>query len=144
MIEADLGDLVERLAAHRTLGTAPRAQLEWLASHGRLRRITAGEVVARAGDPIRELYVVLAGHLAIRVDRGGGPRKMLEWGAGDVAGLLPFSRLQTSPGLTTVDEDGEMLNVGRDCFPEMISRCHELTALLVHDDSRPVTSRSRR
>ena len=143
MIEADLGDLVERLAAHRTLGTAPRAQLEWLASHGRLRRITAGEVVARAGDPIRELYVVLAGHLAIRVDRGGGPRKMLEWGAGDVAGLLPFSRLQTSPGLTTVDEDGEMLNVGRDCFPEMISRCHELTALLVHimvDRARRFTS----
>jgi len=124
--------LVERLVAHRTLGSAPREQLEWLAAHGRLKRIEVGEVVAKTGDPIVDLYVVLTGRFSIRVDRGGGLRKVLEWGPGDVGGLLPFSRMTRGPGVTTVDESGELLMVGRDCFPEMISRCQEITAALVH------------
>ena len=140
MVEAAL---VERLVAHRTLGTAPREQLEWLAAHGKIHSIAVGEVLARPGEPIGDLYVVLSGHFSIRVDRGGGPRKVLEWGAGDVGGLLPFSRMQSPPGLTTVDEAGELLRVGRDCFPEMIARCQELTAILVHimvDRARRFTS----
>jgi len=135
--------LVERLAAHRTLGTVPREQLEWLAARGKLRKISKGEVVARAGDPIRDLYVVLAGHFSIRVDLGDGPRKVLEWSAGDVGGLLPFSRMQTSPGMTTVDEDGELLMVSGSCFPEMIATCQQITAALVHimvDRARRFTS----
>ena len=135
--------LVERLTAHRTLGSVPREQLEWLAAHGRVKPIQVGEVVARTGDPIRDLYVVLAGRFSIRVDRGAGPRKVLEWGPGDVGGLLPFSRMTRGPGVTTVDEDGELLMVGSDCFPEMISRCQELTAVLVHimvDRARRFTS----
>ena len=135
--------LVERLVAHRTLGSAPREQLEWLAAHGKIHAIALGEVLARPGDPIGDLYVVLSGHFSIRVDRGGGPRKVLEWGPGDVGGLLPFSRMQSPPGLTTVDEPGELLRVGRDCFPEMIARCQELTAIMVHimvDRARRFTS----
>jgi signal transduction histidine kinase len=135
--------LVDRLAAHRTLRAVPREQLEWLAAHGKLRRITAGEVVVRPGDKISELYVVLEGHFSIRVDQGDGPRKILEWGAGDVGGLLPFSRMQKSPGTSTVDEDGELLMVSSDCFPEMIARCQEITAALVHtmvDRARRFTS----
>jgi signal transduction histidine kinase len=51
--------------------------------------------------------------------------------------------MQTSPGVTTVDEDGELLMVGSDCFPEMISRCQQITAVLVHvmvDRARRFTS----
>ena len=56
----------------------------------------------------------------------------MEWGPGDVGGLLPFSRLQKSPGLTKMDEASELLMVEGGCFPEMITRCQELTGLLVH------------
>ena len=136
-------DLIERLAAHRILGQAPREQLEWLAAHGKLQRFAVGDVVARPGDAIRALYVVFSGHFSIRVDRGAGPQKVLEWGAGDVGGLLPFSRMQTSPGMTTVDEACELLMVDRSCFPEMITRCQEIVALLVHvmlDRARRFTS----
>jgi signal transduction histidine kinase len=136
-------DLVERLAAHRTLGSAPREQLEWLAAHGKLRRFEAGEPVARPGEPISDLYVVLSGHVIIRIDRGAGPRKAMEWRTGDVSGLLPYSRLQAAPGVSTVEEPTELLYVSRNCFPEMIHRCHELTAILVHvmiDRARRFTS----
>ncbi|RPJ41419.1 MAG: cyclic nucleotide-binding domain-containing protein, partial [Candidatus Latescibacterota bacterium] len=60
--------LVERLARHQTVGAAPRDQLEWLVSHGRLRRLAAGEVMFKTGDSIDSLFVVLSGHLSIRVD----------------------------------------------------------------------------
>jgi signal transduction histidine kinase len=125
-------DLVERLVAHRMLGSAPREQLEWLAAHGTLRRFEAGDQVSVMGEAIRSLYVILSGHAVIRVDRGAGPRKVMEWHGGDVSGMLPYSRLTAPPGRVTVEESTEILMVGRDCFPEMISRCHEVTAILVH------------
>ncbi len=136
-------DLVARLATHRTLGAAPREQLEWLAACATFRRFAAGEVLAPMTEPLRFLFVVLSGHVAIRVDRGAGPRKVMEWGAGDVTGLLPYSRLSAPPGDSVAEEPSEVLAVHDDHFPEMIARCHELTALLIHvmlDRARRFTS----
>jgi signal transduction histidine kinase len=136
-------DLVERLVAHRTIGRAPREQLEWLAAHGTLKLIPAGEVLANTADQIRALFIVLSGHAAVRVDRGGGPRKVMEWWGGDVSGVLPYSRVQSAVGRVTVEEPSEILVVDRDHFREMAARCHELTAILVHvmlDRARHFTS----
>ena len=125
-------DLVERLLQHRLLSQAPREQLEWVAAHGTLRRFDVGEMISQVEMPLRALFVILSGHFSIRVDRGTGARKVMEWGPGDVSGYLPFSRMGAPPGTTTVDEPVELLEVDKDHFPEMIARCQELTALLVH------------
>jgi len=125
-------NLVERLAAHRTLAAAPRAELAWVASHGQLIEFPAGHTLFRTGEPIVELYVVLAGRFSIRVHRGSGWRKVMEWRSGDVSGLLPYSRLTATPGDTRTDEPTEVVSVHRDLFPEMTRDCHELTAILVH------------
>ncbi|HEX7140024.1 MAG TPA: hypothetical protein VF219_19390 [Vicinamibacterales bacterium] len=60
-------DLVDRLTAHRTIGSAPRMELEWLAAHGELREIQPGDLVAEKGRPVNEMFVVLTGHLAMMV-----------------------------------------------------------------------------
>ena len=125
-------DLVERLAAHRTLGVAPREQLEWLASRATLHRFETGEIVATTGKVLWALYVVLSGHLVIRIDRGSGWRKVMEWRGGDVTGVLPYSRLSSPLGTTTAEEPTEIMMVAREHFPEMIRECHELTAIMVH------------
>ncbi len=124
--------LVERLAAHRTLAAAPREQLAWVAEHGRLQTFPAGYTLAQTGEPVVNLYVVLAGRFSIRVHRGSGWRKVMEWRGGDVAGFLPYSRLTASPGGTRTEEPTEVVSIHRDLFPEMIRDCHELTAILVH------------
>src|SRR5262245_53899188 len=85
------GDLVERLASHRTLGSAPRSELAWLAARGSIREYSAGEAVITLGLPIEDLLVVLSGRIAIYIDRGIGPNKVTEWTAGEVTGALPFS-----------------------------------------------------
>ena len=124
--------LVERLAAHRTLGAAPREELAWLASHGSFRTVNPGEVVAQKGQPVEELWVVLSGRIAIFVDRGTGVQKTVEWRTGDVTGLLPYSRLIDPPGYSTAQEPTEILALHRDQLPDMIQSCQAITTILVH------------
>ena len=125
-------DLVTRLARHRTVGAAPREELEWLAAHGYEQHYDPGKQVWRKGEPIEGLYVVLSGHLAIYVDRGLGPRKVLEWRAGDVTGTLPYSRMTGAPGDTVVVEPVDLLVVDRAHFSELTRQCPAITAALVH------------
>jgi signal transduction histidine kinase len=128
--------IVDRLADHRTVGPIPRAELEWLAANGRLRYFPAGEYVWRRGQTIEEasmgLEIVLTGNFAIHVDRGAGPRKVMEWQGGDVSGVLPFSRMTASPGDTLTGAPVETLSVAPEKFPELIRECPALTAICVH------------
>ena len=135
--------LVDRLAAHRTIGKAPRAELEWLAEHGEVVRYEAGDITSQIPVMIQYLWVMLTGRMSIRIDRGAGPRKVMEWVGGDVTGLVPYSRMQVPPGTMTVEEATEGLRVPGSCFREMIATCHELTTILVHvmlDRARMFTS----
>jgi signal transduction histidine kinase len=125
-------DLVDRLAEHKTLGAAPREELVWLAAHGFLRELRAGQVLTAKGATVEGLFVVLSGRIAIFVDRGAGPQKIMEWRAGDVTGLLPYSRLVGPPGDTLAQEPTEVLAVPRDCLRAMTHECYEVTAILVH------------
>ena len=138
-----LPELVERLAAHRTIGAAPREELAWLAEHGSLRQLAVGDVLSHKNTRVEGLFVVLAGRIAIFVDRGAGLNKVMEWREGDVTGFLPYSRLISPPGDTVAQEPSEVLAVHRDLQREMIERCHETTAILVHtmiDRARAFTS----
>jgi signal transduction histidine kinase len=136
-------DLVDRLAGHKTVGAAPREELMWLASHGSLRQLNEGEVLSAKGAPVAGLFVVLTGHIAVFVDRGAGRHKVIEWRAGDVAGMLPYSRLVSPPADSVAQEPTEILAVPRADLAAMIRDCHEITSILVHtmlDRSRDFTS----
>lgn len=127
-------DLLEQLAAHKTLGSAPRRELEWLAAHGTMRHLEKDEVLTRAGVAfsVEGLYVLLSGRIAIFVDRGSGTNKVMEWVGGDVTGTLPYSRMTTPPGDTVAQEPTDAFLVPKDDFPEMIRECQEVTSILVH------------
>jgi signal transduction histidine kinase len=136
-------DLVERLAAHKTLGAAPRQELVWLAAHGTTKYLKQDEVLVAKGQPVWGLFIVLSGHIAIFIDRGAGRHKVLEWRGGDVSGMLPYSRLVSPPGDSVALEPSELFVVPREDLAEMIRECHEVTSILVHamlDRSRTFTS----
>jgi signal transduction histidine kinase len=89
------------------------------------------------------MFVILAGRVVIYVDRGAGPQKLIEWQDGDVAGLLPYSRVVSPPGDSVVQEPTEVLLIARDDVPAIIHDCPEITTILVHamlDRSRFFTS----
>jgi signal transduction histidine kinase len=125
-------DLVDRLAALSSLSNIPREELEWLVAHGDLEMREVGSMVAPKGQPIEKLWIVLSGHIAIHVDRGAGPRRVMEWRTGDVSGMLPYSRMTGAPGNTYVEDTTELIGVHVHHFPEMINRCPVFTAHTVH------------
>jgi signal transduction histidine kinase len=125
-------DLVERLAALPGLAHVPREELEWLDTHGRLEVREAGEVVAPKGKRIENLWIVLSGHIAIRVDRGAGPHQVMAWRKGAVTGMLPYSRMKGPPGDNYVGERAELLAIHESLFPDMIHQCPVFTAYTVH------------
>jgi signal transduction histidine kinase len=136
-------DLVDRLAEHQTLGAAPREELAWLAEHGVLRHLNDGEVMVAAGAPVDGLFVVLTGYVAIFIDLGAGRHKVMDWRAGDVTGVLPYSRLVNAPGESVAQEPTDILVVERGHLPALIRDCHQVTTILVHnmlDRARVFTS----
>ena len=137
-------DLTDRLAEHRMLSSAPPEELSWLASHGELRALPAGQVITAKDGPGPEgMVIVLSGHVTIRVDRGAGKHKVMEWRGGDITGRLPYSRISSPPGDTMTEEPTEILLIRTADHPEMIRECHTVTGMLVHqmiDRARQFTS----
>src|SRR5947209_3358671 len=111
---APAAKLVDRLAGHKTVGVAPVEELNWLASCGTLRQLHAGQVLNTRGHRPSGLFIVLAGSFTMSVDRGSGPHKIMEWRAGDVMGLLPYSRVTSPPGDSVAQESSEILAVPGD------------------------------
>lgn len=135
--------ILERLTNHRSLSAAPKREIEWVANHGTLRRLEAGDVLTSKQGPVAGLYIVLNGHLTIHADSGSGRRMVMEWRGGDITGMLPYSRLVSPPADVIAAEPTEVFMLDRGCLPQMIQECHDLTTILVHimlDRARVFTS----
>jgi signal transduction histidine kinase len=128
----DAVSILERLSKHRTVGSVPTAELEWLAANGVLRQLAAGDVLSTKGKPVDGLHVILSGRIAIYIDRGAGLRRELEWHTGDVTGVMPYSRIGAAPGDVKALEATDVLSIFRERMPDLIRECPELTAILVH------------
>ena len=140
----DAETVVARLTTHQMLGGAPMEELAWLAAHGTVRVLDAGELLSARGVRVEHLAVILSGHIAMLVDRGAGPRKTREWRGGEVSGVLPYSRLVAPPGDAVAQEHSEVLLVPRSDLVEMARTCPVATDALVHemlDRARDFTSK---
>lgn len=125
-------EILARLVQHRLIGGAPRSEHEWLIAHGEYRSFAAGAIPYRKGERASELMIVLSGRFGIHVDDRIGWRRVLEWKTGDLAGMIPYSRMVGSPGDIVIEEDTEALAIHENLFPEMIRECPFLTAAGVH------------
>jgi signal transduction histidine kinase len=128
----DDGDLLARLTAHRTVGGAPREELQWLVAHGTVQQFAPGDMIARKGETVESLYIILGGRVSHLTDQGGTWRKVMDWRDGDVTGQLPYSRLGKAPGNSVIDETAEILCVPRLHVAAMPFECPNVTAALVH------------
>ncbi len=95
--------VIERLAALAALASIPRGQLEWLAANGELKRFDRGEVLYSNESPPPGCYVLLSGHISVRVVRDGIARTVNELWPGAIGGRLPVlanaeDRCRCQPG----------------------------------------------
>jgi CRP/FNR family transcriptional regulator, cyclic AMP receptor protein len=69
-------------------GQLTDADVEWLAEHGRRRRLTAGTVLISAGVSVDALHIVLEGELSVIHPNGKG--EIARLGAGEIVGEMSF------------------------------------------------------
>ena len=105
----------------------PEEQLAWLAAQGEDIRAEAGEVLFREGDPAEHMFVFLEGEFEGRSNE----RRIFHASAGDVTGLLPFSRLQKLQGSGWATARLRVARFHKRIFPEMLQRMPVLTERLV-------------
>lgn len=129
-----MGDvnLIDKLARLPNLGEIPSEELEWLVSHGQFEVHDVGTVLGPKDIPLKKLWIIFSGCIAVRVNRGAGPRLVIEWRSGDVSGMLPYSRMIAPPGNNYVAEKCELLSINTMDFKEMIHLCPKFTAYTVH------------
>ncbi len=105
-------------------------QLAWLAEKLEEKRLEAGEIVAREGDPLDNLTVMLEGEM--RIQRGSGPDALVFRAyAGQVSGLLPYSRLTHYSGTVQAVLPTHVALLHRRHFQEMLQRIPVLGQRLV-------------
>ena len=108
----------------------PADQISWFIAHTEDLHLKAGETYFRQGDPADAMYVILEGQLQARGEIGG-ETVVLAINAGDVSGVLPFSRMKQFSVNARVLTDARALRFPASLFPDLIQKMPELTQRLV-------------
>jgi signal transduction histidine kinase len=122
--------LVDDLSKIEIFADLPLDQLNWLAEHLQVFHFQPGEIMGREGEPLDNLTILLEGE--IRFERGSGADEIIIRGfAGQVTGLLPYSRLTRYAGTSRAVLPTRVANLHRSHFPEMLQRMPLLGQRLV-------------
>ncbi len=108
----------------------PEDQLAWLAQQGEDIHAEPGEILLREGDPAEHMFVFFEGEFQGRSERVSDGRFFIAH-AGDVTGLLPFSRLQVFQGTGRAVTPVRVGRFHKRIFQEMLHRMPALTERLV-------------
>ncbi|MEW5931576.1 MAG: ATP-binding protein [Gemmatimonadota bacterium] len=118
------------LRAVALLADLPDADLAWLAAHGEWLEFAHDEVVIRRGDPADTMVLVLEGEIQSRMPETGD-EVVFRARAGDVTGLLPFSRMTEYPADSRSFGTTRLVRIAREHFPEMLRAIPVLEGRLV-------------
>ncbi len=108
----------------------PDDQIAWFISQSQELFYKPDEVYVRQGDPADAMFVILEGHLQVRGEIGG-ETITLTTKAGDVTGVLPFSRMKQAPVTGRSITNSRILRFPAAQFPELVQKMPELAKRLV-------------
>jgi signal transduction histidine kinase len=91
----------------------------WLARHGQEYVANAGAILFEEGVSADRMILILKGEIHVR-RKSGGPMALFIGRAGQMTGLLPFSRMKTFGGQGFAISDVWALLIPKALFPEML------------------------
>ncbi|HTW60351.1 MAG TPA: ATP-binding protein [Terracidiphilus sp.] len=91
----------------------------WLARHGREAYANAGEILFEEGAPAEQMVLILKGEIHVRRQHGG-PMALFIGRAGQMTGILPFSRMKSYGGQGFAVSPVWALLIDRKDFPAML------------------------
>jgi signal transduction histidine kinase len=127
---ARVPEIVAALKKVNQLHGLEQAEYEWLATHAIEVFAESGAVVFREGEPATNMAILLQGEIYVRREHGG-PAALFIGRAGQITGLLPFSRMKAYGGLGYTSAASWWLELNRSLFPEMLKAIPSLTERVV-------------
>jgi signal transduction histidine kinase len=112
-------DRIEALKRVAPLLGMAEEELRWLAENGLERCAPAGAILFREGEAADHMTILLHGEIQVYRERGG-PMAIFIGRAGQITGLLPFSRMKTYGGRGQATAQVWALQYPREIFPEML------------------------
>ncbi len=131
MTPVQTNDLAVRLKGVPVFSDLADEDLAWLSERMEVVRFEPGEVMSVEGSVADRLIVVLDGEIVGQQEHGGGDGRFYIARAGQVTGMLPYSRLKIFPITTRASVTSTVATLHVDHFPEMLGRQPALGQKLV-------------
>lgn len=112
--------IAEALDRIGPLNGLPLEDRLWLARHGEEVIGQPGDILFEEGAPADRMILILKGEIHVRRQRGG-PMELFIGRAGQMTGLLPFSRMKFSGGQGFAVTEVWVLLINKSVFPEMLA-----------------------
>ena len=125
-----MAEVLELLHNVPVFAGIPEDQIDWFLSQSRVVPLKAGEAYARQSDPADAMFVLLEGKFQWRGEFSG-ETFVRDLDAGEVTGLLPFSRMKNYSLTGRALSDGVVLRFPATQFPQLVQRMPELVTRLV-------------
>ena len=125
-----MAEALELLRRVSVFADLPEDQINWFLSQSKDVSLKAGDTYARQGDPADAMSVLLEGEFQWRGEFAG-ETIIRDLKAGEVTGVLPFSRLKNYTLNGRAVTDGRILRFPASHFPELVQKMPELATRLV-------------
>ncbi|QJD78422.1 ATP-binding protein [Spirosoma rhododendri] len=135
--------MLEQLRQFPAFATIPDEQLQWLVDNGEEKHIDAGTVLAKPGESIDQLVLLLDGRIVIDTGQNGPDDDIVTYEPHSIMGVLPYSRMTSTPNRMLVEKTSHILQVHRDKLRDMACLHYELTEVLVQQMTNRVRSFTR-
>jgi signal transduction histidine kinase len=131
LICANRGELVRALKNIQVFHDLPEDGLEWVALQMTPRLYSVGEAAIREGDPADQMVVAFSGEFVGRVELGPEDGRKYIIRAGDVTGMLPYSRMKIFPTTLRAVVESCMASFPASLFDELLQRLPQLNTRFV-------------
>jgi signal transduction histidine kinase len=105
------------------LSDLPEEHLQWILDHSVYEEYADGEVIMKFGEPTTRLMFIIEGNIAFYMDVNGRQVYYFTFGndksTGGVSGLIPYSRMKTSPGYAYTVGTLKAMAMEKQHFPEL-------------------------
>lgn len=123
-------EIAEALERIGPLHGVPLDERLWLARHGEEFIAEPGDILFEEGTQAEHMILILKGEIHVRRQRGG-PMALFIGRAGQMTGLLPFSRMKTYGGQGFAVSKAWALFIHQSLFPQMLAAIPTMTQRVV-------------
>jgi len=124
-------ELVAKLRKVHVFEDLPDGDLRWFISQCEERHAAVGDIIVREGEAPDFMMVMLEGEMRARSEHGSPDGPVFTVQAGEVTGMLPFSRLKVVGVTGRAVLPSHYLGFPVTQFPELFKRLPELVRRLV-------------